>query len=89
MICLCNARTLFFKESTSGVILIIDLGCLKWTPYLDLESSLEAAGEEPSKGADDRGEDGHEEGVQQKRVEGDGLFHPELQKGEEILYLYM
>ena len=41
---------------------------------LDLKRSLKPWSKEPSEWADDRGEEGHEEGVEQERVEGHGLL---------------
>ena len=39
----------------------------------DLESALEAAGEEAAKGCNQRGKDGHENGVHGQRVDGEGV----------------
>ena len=41
---------------------------------LDLEGALEAGGEEAAEGSDDGGKQGHEESVQQERVQGHGLL---------------
>ena len=41
---------------------------------LDLKRSLDPWSEDPAERADDRGEEGHEEGVEQERVEGHGLL---------------
>ena len=41
---------------------------------LDLEGSLEARCKEASKGSDDRGKEGHPEGVEEEGVDGQGLL---------------
>ena len=51
--------------------------------YLDLESSLESAGKESSERSDDGCKDGHEEGVQQERIQRHCLLHPQLKQDEE------
>jgi len=47
------------------------------TEVLDFKCSLESRGEEASEGADDGGEQRHEEAVDEEGVEGDGLLHVE------------
>ena len=47
------------------------------TEVLDFKCSLESRGEEPSEGADDGGEQRHEEAVDEEGVEGDSLLHVE------------
>ena len=41
---------------------------------LDLEGSLEARCKEASKGSDDRGKEGHPEGMEEEGVDGQGLL---------------
>ena len=45
------------------------------TEVLDFKCSLESRGKEASEGADDGGEQRHEEAVDEEGVEGDGLLH--------------
>ena len=47
------------------------------TEVLNFKCSLESRGEEASEGADDGGEQRHEEAVDEEGVEGDGLLHVE------------
>ena len=47
------------------------------TEVLDFKCSLESRGKEASEGADDGGEQRHEEAVDEEGVEGDGLLHVE------------
>ena len=53
--------------------------------HLYLERSLETAGKETAEGSDDAGEDGHEDGVDEERVDGQRRLHPQLKDKNTVV----